>query len=148
VLRYGVCLGFDILLKRSLVYESLYTFVLKIDRELKVPLFWRSLLHPEPVGPSLFPTNVLTKYTRYELGGVFERQTDGMRMIILIYKQPLSFGKLRRCNTDRGFCVVCLRQLHSLFQSEFPRVRSTASGRRVGSYVFFFVFSSRLYLRQ
>jgi hypothetical protein len=40
---------------------------------------------------------ILTEYARYELGGVFERQVDGMRMIIL------NFGKYRRCNTDRGF---------------------------------------------
>jgi hypothetical protein len=58
----------------------------KIDRGLKVPLFRRSLLCPEPASPSLFTANIVTVYARYELGGVFERQIDVMRMIILIYR--------------------------------------------------------------
>jgi hypothetical protein len=58
---------------------------LKTDRGLKVPLFRRSLLYPEPVSPSLFTTNVVTVYARYELGGDFERYIDGMRIIKLIY---------------------------------------------------------------
>jgi hypothetical protein len=58
----------------------------KIDRGLKVQLFRMSLLYPEPVIPSLFTTNIVTVYARYELGGVFERQIDGMRTIILIYR--------------------------------------------------------------
>jgi hypothetical protein len=58
----------------------------KIGRGLKVPLFRRSLLYPEPVSPSLFTTNLFTVNARYELGGVFERQIDGMRMIIPIYR--------------------------------------------------------------
>jgi len=58
----------------------------KIDSGLKVPLFRRSLLFPEPVSPSLFTTNIVTVYARYELGGVFERYIDGMRIKILIYR--------------------------------------------------------------
>jgi hypothetical protein len=58
----------------------------KIDRGLKVPLFRWSFLCPESASPSLFTTNIFTVYARYEFGGVFERQIDVMRMIILIYR--------------------------------------------------------------
>lgn len=43
-------------------------------------------MYPEPVSPSLFTTKIVTVYARYDLGRVFERQIDGMRMIILIYR--------------------------------------------------------------
>jgi len=53
---------------------------------LKIPLFRRRLLYPEAVSPRLFTTNIVTVFARYELGGDFERQIGGMRMIILIYR--------------------------------------------------------------
>jgi len=55
--------------KCSLVYETWYSPVVKTDRGLKVPLFRRTLLYPEPVRPSLFTTNIDIVYARYEIGG-------------------------------------------------------------------------------